>query len=150
MMPRQDRLRRAESALRNHALSYPETHEDFPWGHRALKVKGKAFLFMALGKKNDNVFSLSVKLPLSARDAVTLPFASPTPYGLGKSGWVTARFVAGNDVPLDMLREWIDESFRAIAPSRVLETFEHQADAPKKRPKRTGARRTAARSRAAK
>ncbi len=149
-MTRQDRLRRAESALRMHALSYPETHEDFPWGHRALKVKGKAFVFMASGKKNDNVFSLSVKLPLSAREAVTLPFASPTSYGLGKTGWVTARFAAGDDIPLDMLREWIDESFRAIAPSRVLANIERQAVAPKKRSKRTGDKRPAARIRAAK
>ena len=149
-MPRQDRLRRAESALRKHALSYPETHEDFPWGHRALKVKGKAFLFMANGKQNGNIFSLSVKLPLSAKEAVTLPFASPTPYGLGKSGWVTARFGAKDNVPLDMLREWIDESFRAIAPSRVLANIERQSVKPKKRSKRTGPKRTAARIRAAK
>ena len=39
---------RAETALRQHALAYPETTEEFPWGHRAIKVKGKAFLFMAM------------------------------------------------------------------------------------------------------
>jgi len=114
-------FRRAESALRKHALNYPETKEAFPWGHTAIKVKGKAFLFMALEK---GVFSLSVKLPVSGKVAVALPFASPTEYGLGKSGWVTARFQAKDDVPVDMLKEWLDESFRAIAPKRVLAKLE--------------------------
>jgi len=118
-------FRRAESALRKHALSYPETKEAFPWGHTAIKVKGKAFLFMALEK---GVFSLSVKLPVSGKVAVALPFASPTEYGLGKSGWVTARFQAKDDVPVDMLKEWLDESFRAIAPKRVLALLEENEE----------------------
>src|SRR5262245_34345574 len=116
-------VRRAESALRKHALSYPESKEEFPWGHTAIKVKGKAFLFMAL-EKEKGVFSLSVKLPVSGKFALALPFASPTEYGLGKSGWVTARFHAKDDVPVDMLKEWLDESFRAIAPKRVLARLE--------------------------
>src|SRR5690242_2172301 len=51
-----------ELALRDFALGYPGTHEDFPWGHRALKVKGKAFLFMG---SEDGGLGLSVKLPHS-------------------------------------------------------------------------------------
>ena len=31
-----------EMTLRDWALGYPGTHEDFPWGHRVIKVKGKA------------------------------------------------------------------------------------------------------------
>jgi hypothetical protein len=49
-----------------------------------------------------------------------LPFASSTRYGLGKSGWVTAKFEPGDKVPVEMLLEWITESYRAIAPKRVL------------------------------
>jgi hypothetical protein len=67
---------------------------------------------------------LSVKLPVSGKVALALPFASPTEYGLGKSGWVTARFRAKDLVPVDMLKEWLDESFRAIAPKRVLARLE--------------------------
>jgi predicted DNA-binding protein (MmcQ/YjbR family) len=125
-MPRQNRLSRAESALRRHALAFPEAYEEFPWGHVAIKVKGKVFLFLSNGLDGDDVFSLSLKLPLSGKHALTLPFASPTGYGLGKSGWVSARFVAGDDVPLEMLQEWVDESFRAIAPKRVLAKLEEQ------------------------
>jgi predicted DNA-binding protein (MmcQ/YjbR family) len=119
-----NRLLRAEAALRDHALTYPEAHEEFPWGHRALKVKGKAFLFLSNGKAGAEMFSLSVKLPVSGTMALSLPFASPTEYGLGKSGWVTARFNAKDKVPIDLLKEWVDESFRAIAPKRVLARLE--------------------------
>jgi predicted DNA-binding protein (MmcQ/YjbR family) len=123
-MARQDRFQRAEAALRQQALSYPETHEDFPWGHRAIKVKGKAFLFMATCQNKDYVFSLTVKLPQSGKTALDLPFASPTGYHLGKAGWVTACFGAKDVIPLEMLSDWVAESFRAIAPKRVLAKFE--------------------------
>jgi predicted DNA-binding protein (MmcQ/YjbR family) len=123
-MAKQNRLLRAETALRDYALTFPEAHEDFPWGHRALKVKGKAFLFLSNGKGGADMLSLSVKLPVSGAVALSLPFASPTEYGLGKSGWVTARFNDGDGIPLDMLKEWVNESFRAIAPKRVLARLE--------------------------
>jgi predicted DNA-binding protein (MmcQ/YjbR family) len=110
-------LKKAEAALRELALAYPETTEEFPWGHRAIKVKGKTFIFLAL---DDSGLSLSVKLPASGLAALMLPFASPTEYGLGKSGWVTARFAPKDEVPIEMLQEWLDESFRAIAPKRVV------------------------------
>src|SRR5688500_131628 len=49
-----------ENALRKHALTYPESHEDFPWGERVVKVKGKVFVFMG---KHEDEFVISVKLP---------------------------------------------------------------------------------------
>jgi predicted DNA-binding protein (MmcQ/YjbR family) len=79
-------------------------------------VKGKTFVFLALDEEG---LSLSAKLPLSGVAALALPFASPTGYGLGKSGWVTARFAAGDEVPLELLHEWLDESYRAIAPKKL-------------------------------
>ena len=97
----------AESALRKCALGYPETNEDHPWGHSAFKVKGKVFLFLSNGRDGD-VLNLSMKLPESGRWALTLPFASPTEYGLGKSGWVNAHFEAKDEIPLDILDQWID------------------------------------------
>ena len=109
-------LRQSEAALRRLALAYPEATEDFPWGHRAIKVKGKAFVFMSLEKDR---FSLSAKLPDSASDALLFPFAEPTHYGLGKSGWVTATFEADDSVPVELLAGWIDESYHAIAPKKL-------------------------------
>ena len=111
------RLTREGTVLRKFALSYPEATEEMPWGHHAIKVKGKSFLFLAADAET---FSLSAKLPSSGGVALKLPFASPTEYGLGRSGWVTARFPRGARVPLDVLRLWVDESYRAIAPKRLV------------------------------
>ena len=109
-------LAAAEAALRRAGMAFPEVTEDFPWGHRALKVKGKAFVFMAREGGN---FSLSVKLPASHSVALTMPFASATGYGLGRSGWVTAAFTQASEVPLGVLLSWLEESYRAVAPKRL-------------------------------
>ena len=122
---KRDRLKKAAAALRKHALGYPETIEDFPWGHSAFKVKGKVFLFTYLCAE-EGFLSLSVKLPISAKMALALPFAAPTQYGLGKSGWVTARLYVTDKIPFEMLKEWLDESFRAIAPKKVLAMLESE------------------------
>ena len=120
-MPRKT-LESLELELRDFAMDYPEATEDSPWGHRAIKVKGKTFVFLG-GEKNAKELSLSVKLPQSRDMAVDLPFAEPTGYGLGKSGWVTARFEKTGDVPLELLKGWIDESYRAIAPKKLVKTL---------------------------
>lgn len=112
-------------ALREAALGYPEAYEEFPWGHRAIKVKGKAFVFMAF---ENHELSLSVKLPVSSMGALIFPFAAPTGYGLGKSDWVTSRFGPGDPVPVGLLGAWIDESYRAIAPRRLVARLPASAD----------------------
>jgi predicted DNA-binding protein (MmcQ/YjbR family) len=126
-----------EAALRTHALSYPEAKEDFPWGERVVKVRGKVFLFLGKGES----LSLSVKLPGSANVALGLPFASPTAYGLGKSGWITARFEKRDKPPLEMLRQWIDESYRAVAPRRLAASLDQAAVAPARTSRSSAARK---------
>jgi predicted DNA-binding protein (MmcQ/YjbR family) len=109
------------SQLRDFALGFPEAREDFPWGERVVKVRDRVFVF--LGRGDDEV-GITVKLPSSGLMALSLPFASPTGYGLGKSGWVTARFVAKGKPPLDMLRQWIEESYRAVAPRELVQKLD--------------------------
>jgi len=101
--------------LRRFALSLPGAHEDFPWGESVVKVGKKVFVF--LGRAGGGL-TLSVKLPESNLLALDLPFASPTGYGLARGGWVTAAFEPGDRPPLDLLRRWIEESYRAVAPRR--------------------------------
>ena len=110
-----DDIGRNAAALRAVAASFPGAYEEYPWGEVAAKVKGKAFMFMHAGAE----LSMSCKLPQSHEMALMLPFVSPTGYGLGKSGWVTAKFAAGEELPLALLRAWLEESYRAIAPKRV-------------------------------
>ncbi|MDB5102875.1 MAG: hypothetical protein JWP91_564 [Fibrobacteres bacterium] len=120
-----------ESELREIGMSFPETTEDFPWGHRALKVKGKAFVFMSL---EEDVLSLSVKLPDSADFALMQSFAAPTGYGLGKSGWVTASFSGKDKVPVDLLASWLRESYVAVAPKKIGDAFRQSLKAAKAGP----------------
>jgi predicted DNA-binding protein (MmcQ/YjbR family) len=110
-------MKRAEDRLREIALAFPEVREEFPWGHSAMKVRGKAFVFFS---RSEEELSLSMKLPSSGVMALMLPFASPTGYGLGKSGWVTCRFATGHEIPFELLQEWLDESYRAIAPKKLV------------------------------
>jgi len=116
-MANQDHIQSNAAALRAMAMSYPGAYEEFPWGEVAVKVKGKAFMFMHAG---GGQLSMSCKLPRSHEVAQMLPFASPTGYGLGKSGWVTSRFGPRDEAPLELLREWVDESYRAIAPKKLV------------------------------
>jgi predicted DNA-binding protein (MmcQ/YjbR family) len=135
-MPTRKRIDPVSEALRKFALGYPEAHEDFPWGERVIKVKKKVFLFM--GHPDGDGLSLSVKLPRSNLFALDLPFATPTGYGLGKSGWVTVRFGPRDKPSIEMLQQWIDESYRAVAPKTLLARL---TPAPAK-PRRAGTRRT--------
>ena len=114
-------LKVAECLLRDTALEYPHTEEAHPWGETAIKVKGKTFLFMRL---EPTELSFSVKLPTSGNQALALPFAKPTEYGMGKHGWVTVRVAKVTKALEAQFIEWLDESFRAVAPKKVLEAYD--------------------------
>jgi predicted DNA-binding protein (MmcQ/YjbR family) len=104
--------------LRKFALAFPGAREDFPWGERVAKVGKKVFVF--LGRDGGDTAGISVKLPVSGAIALTLPFAEPTGYGLGKSGWVSLTFSRDERPPLELLCEWIEESYRAVAPKKLI------------------------------
>jgi len=103
--------------LRVLALSYPEVVEEFPWGDVAFKIRKKAFMFMA---SEPSTISFSVKLPHTGELALGLPFTEPTDYDLGEHAWITARIGPGENVSLDMIASWIDESYRTIAPRKLV------------------------------
>ena len=128
-MPRAAWIEEPQEVLRQFALKFPEATEDHPWDHIAIKVKGKVFVFLA-GPKDQ--FNVTCKLPSSSRMALALPFASPTGYGLGKSGWVTGQFGPADPIPIDRLTEWIDESYRAIAPKKLVAEVDGAPPAEKK------------------
>lgn len=103
--------------LRGVALAYPETYEEAPWGDRVVKVRGKIFLFCGT---HEGKLHVTTKLPESRRAALTMKFAAPTGYGLGKAGWVTSTFERGSAPPVELLTKWIGESYRALAPKKLL------------------------------
>lgn len=98
--------------LRKFALTFPEAHEDHPWGETAIKVRGKVFAFLGAD-------GITVKLPRSFEFALEYPGTSPAAYGLGKSRWISSGFGTRNAPPLDVLEYWIAESYCAVAPKKL-------------------------------
>jgi predicted DNA-binding protein (MmcQ/YjbR family) len=105
-------------ALREFGLGLPEATEDHPWGHCALKVRSKTFVWLDKGEKGDGL-SLTVKLPVSRDFALVFDFAEPAGYGLGRSGWISCRFPKGEAPDLDLMKRWVAESYRAVAPKKL-------------------------------
>jgi len=103
--------------LRAFGLAYPGAHLKSPWpGHMDLAVNDKTFAYLSI---DGEPLGISCKLPRSSGVALMLPFCKPTAYGLGKSGWVSASF-DGVEVDVAMLKAWIDESYRAQAPKKLV------------------------------
>jgi predicted DNA-binding protein (MmcQ/YjbR family) len=108
----------AADRLRAFGLGYPEVSLKSPWpGHADLAVRDKTFAYLSVAGEP---FSLSCKLPFSGDEARDMPFVTPTGYGLGKSGWVTASWPEHHSDPLALFRSWIDESYRAQAPKKLI------------------------------
>ena len=108
--------------VRAFGLSLPGAHSKSPWpDHDDLAVNDKTFAYLP---KPGDAFSISVKLPYTHEVALGLPFASPTGYGLGKSGWVTFAPAPDQLPALGQLLEWVEESYRAQAPRRMVKELD--------------------------
>src|SRR5262249_2802268 len=113
--PSHDTVRRQLKAF---GLAYPEAHGKSPWpAHDDLAVRNKTFAYLGVAGQP---LSVSCKLPVTGQMAPPLPFTSPTGYGRGKSGWATATFGPEDKPPVDLLKDWIDESYRAQAPKTLV------------------------------
>jgi predicted DNA-binding protein (MmcQ/YjbR family) len=116
-------VKQAEQRLIRYALTFPEAVLEHPWGHDAVKVRGKMFATFGGEEGDPKEFSMSVKLPVSSEMALTLSWVEPTGYGLGRSGWVTARIKTGRDFDLETMKGWIGQSYRAVAPKGLVKTL---------------------------
>jgi predicted DNA-binding protein (MmcQ/YjbR family) len=106
-----------KAELRDFALSLPEAWEDHPWGESVVKVGKKIFVFLGADGTSGHSRSFTVKLPKSQDDAAAMPWTSDPGYGLGRGGWLTVN--PPEDAPIEMLRGWVEESYRAVAPKKV-------------------------------
>jgi predicted DNA-binding protein (MmcQ/YjbR family) len=106
----------ARSRLIAFALSLPEAFEDQPWEDDTVaKVRKKIFVFFGGAASSQ----ITVKLAESHAHALSVEGARPSAYGLGKSGWVTVP-LAAEGVDSALLREWIEESYRIVAPKTLV------------------------------
>ncbi len=103
--------------LMEFALSLPEAWEDHPWGENVAKVGKKVFVFFGLTDP-EHPFGMTVKLPNSSEVALALPWGKSPGYGMDRGHWVW--LTPPEDAPLEMLTEWIEESYRAVAPRRLV------------------------------
>jgi predicted DNA-binding protein (MmcQ/YjbR family) len=110
-------LEAARATLISAALAYPGAYLDHPWGEDVAKVRGKIFVFF--GVAGETLY-VGTKLPESADFALMQPWAEPSGYNLGRAGWVSSVFRPGDEPPVEILRQWIDESYRAVAPRRLV------------------------------
>jgi predicted DNA-binding protein (MmcQ/YjbR family) len=109
--------RAARRRLLAFALGFPGAYEDHPWGEDVAKVNKKVFVF--LGGNDSSDPGMSVKLRESHDQAVSVAGVIPTGYGLGRAGWVSVAF-PDTTVPLDVLKDWVEESYRLVAPKRLV------------------------------
>jgi len=107
--------------LKDFALALPGAVEDHPWGEDVAKVGGKVFVFLGGSRSR----TITVKLVESHAHALSIEGAEPTGYGLGKSGWVTVPLRAPA-VSLPLLRDWVEESYRIVAPRRLVAELDEQ------------------------
>jgi predicted DNA-binding protein (MmcQ/YjbR family) len=136
------RIDAALKELRAFGLAFPGAHTKSPWpGHLDLAVKDKTFAYLSL---EGQPLGISCKLPRSAEAALMMPFAKPTGYGLGKSGWVTAEIPLGETPPVALFKDWIEESYRAQAPRTLVKQLDGGAPAQAKKQASRPARNPAA------
>ena len=106
------------------ALRLPEAYEDHPWGESVAKVNKKVFVFLGIGEDPWHL-GMTVKLDDSHDQALAVPGARQTGYGLGRAGWVTVPF-RETSPPLEVLTDWVEESYRRVAPKALVAKLDEQ------------------------
>lgn len=112
----------AVDALEEFALSLPEAWPDSPWGDRVVKVGTKIFLFVSNPGSERAVATF--KLPESREHALSFPEAKPTAYGLGKHGWVTVSVDRVAPEEREVLFDFVEESYRAVATKTLVKRLD--------------------------
>ncbi|MFJ4077339.1 MmcQ/YjbR family DNA-binding protein [Streptomyces iakyrus] len=107
--------------VRAFALGLPDAVEEFPWGESVAKVNKKVFVFLGV---QDGSYPLGVTVKLKDETAhahaLACPGAEPAGYGLGKAGWVYIPLEQQGTPAAEVLCDWVEESYRVIAPKRLI------------------------------
>lgn len=120
MAPTKTALKKWEK-VREFALGLPGAAEEFPWGESVAKVNKKVFVFLGVG---DGSYPLGVTVKLKDEvahaHALSSPGAEPAGYGLGKAGWVRVPLEEKGAPAAELLGDWVEESYRTIAPKKLI------------------------------
>lgn len=125
-----DNALKKRAKVREFALGLPDAVEEFPWGETVAKVNRKVFVFLGV---DDGSYppGMTVKLTDEAAHAhaLTAPGAEPAGYGLGKAGWVRVPLAEQGAPAAELLCDWVEESYRAIAPKRLIAELDAEGGA---------------------
>lgn len=103
--------------IRELALNYPGTSEGASCNKAAFKAGTKSFVFLG---ETDDGWNLMVKLADSLGEAEVMAEQKPDNFSVGKHGWTTLRFDNGKGPTKKLLKTWIDESYRLLAPGKLV------------------------------
>ena len=56
----------------------------------------------------------------SLAEAEKLSESQPDNYSLGSNGWLSGKFAKGEGPPAKLFNTWIEESYRALAPKKLV------------------------------
>jgi predicted DNA-binding protein (MmcQ/YjbR family) len=109
------------------ARSLPGAWEDFPWGERVVKVGKKIFVFVGTDDVPPADHGMGVKVDEYHAAAMAVPGAEPSHYGLGKHGWVSVPIGGKDTPPVDVLTDWVEESYRKVATKTLIKELDARA-----------------------
>jgi predicted DNA-binding protein (MmcQ/YjbR family) len=118
--------KRIRERLLEYALGLPGAYENHPWGEDVVKVNKKVFVFLGVADSEKYPPGCTVKLSESHQQALAVEGAAPSGYGLGKAGWVSMP-LTGALPPVEVLQDWVEESYRAVAPKRLVAELDERA-----------------------
>ncbi len=105
-------------------MSLPGAWEDHPWDETVVKAGKKVFVFLGSEAGGDWWPGFTVKLVDSLEQALAIPGAEPSGYGLGKSGWVSIRLRSKGLPPVGILTDMVEESYRLVAPKTLVKELD--------------------------
>jgi len=136
--------------LRRLCLAYPDAHEVEAWGEPTFRVRNKLFAIFASANTHHGRGRAAVWCKATRENQAWMVQVSPERYFVppyvGVSGWI--------GVYLDGATDWaevggiLSDSYRAIAPKRLLAAWDAVASKPATSPHSTRAPGTAKRTRA--
>ena len=115
--------RATPARLREIALSLPGTIEGNSCNKAAFKAGSKNFFFLGEGAgPGAGSFTIMLKLTETASlaEVEELRASSTGEFSVGKNGWLSGEFARGEGPPAKTFQAWIEESFRALAPKKLV------------------------------
>ena len=106
--------------LRQICLSFPEAVEKETWGHPTFRVNDKMFVMCSTDDTTGPTMTL--KAPAGEQElllASSVRFFYPS--YVGANGWIGIKL--SNSTDWDEVRELVDDSYRLIAPKRLLKAL---------------------------